>query len=71
MSAPDVSAAEPRRRIRPALVYGIAGVLLLVALALATARVGEQAGRLSDWQAFVLGVTQGLTELLPISSSAT
>ena len=33
------------------------------------ARVGEQAGRLSDWQALVLGITQGLTELLPISSS--
>ena len=33
------------------------------------ARVGEQAGRLSDWQALALGITQGLTELLPISSS--
>jgi undecaprenyl-diphosphatase len=44
-------------------------VLLLAAVLLAAARVSERAGRLSDWQALVLGVTQGLTELLPISSS--
>jgi undecaprenyl-diphosphatase len=62
-------AAEPRRRIRSSLVYGVAAVLLLVAVILAAARVGERAGRLSDWQALVLGVTQGLTELLPVSSS--
>src|SRR5207247_3696413 len=43
--------------------------LLLLAVLLAAARVGERAGRLSDWQALVLGMTQGLTELLPISSS--
>jgi len=40
-----------------------------VAVLLAAAGVGERAGRLSDWQALVLGITQGLTELLPISSS--
>jgi undecaprenyl-diphosphatase len=51
------------------LVYGLAAVLFAVALVLAVVRVGEQAGRLSDWQALVLGITQGLTELLPISSS--
>jgi undecaprenyl-diphosphatase len=69
VSASAASAAEPRRRIRPSLVYGVAGALLLVAAILSFADVGEKAGRLSDWQAFVLGVTQGLTELLPISSS--
>ena len=51
------------------MVYGLAAVLFAVAVVLAVARVGEQAGRLSDWQALALGITQGLTELLPISSS--
>ena len=69
MSASAASAAEPRRRIRPGLVYGVAGALLLVAVLLSIADVGAKAGRLSDWQALTLGVTQGLTELLPISSS--
>jgi undecaprenyl-diphosphatase len=69
VSATAASASEPRRRIRPSLVYGVAGLLLLVAAILAFADVGEQPGRLGDWQAFALGVTQGLTELLPISSS--
>jgi undecaprenyl-diphosphatase len=64
-----VPAAEPRRRIRPTYVYGTAGILLLIAVLLAIADAGEKSGRLGDWQAFVLGVTQGVTELLPISSS--
>jgi len=67
--AEAVPAAEPRRRIRPSLVYSLAAVLLLAAALLAAADVGEHPGRLGDWQAFALGVTQGLTELLPISSS--
>jgi len=65
--------AAVRARERPAItgrvVYPVAGALLALALLLAAAGVGERAGRLSDWQAFALGATQGLTELLPISSS--
>src|SRR5262247_3426949 len=50
-------------------IYGFALLLIVLAAVLAAARVGELAGRLSDWQAFTLGVVQGVTELLPISSS--
>jgi undecaprenyl-diphosphatase len=42
---------------------------LAAALALAAVGVGETPGALTDWQALTLGVVQGLTELLPISSS--
>jgi undecaprenyl-diphosphatase len=68
-----VSAADANQRggrqIAGRVVYPVAAVLLLVSIVLAALRVGERAGRLSDWQALVLGVTQGWTELLPISSS--
>jgi undecaprenyl-diphosphatase len=69
-SASVAAAGEPRRRLGSrTFLYSLAALLLLLAAVLAAADVGERAGRLSDWQAFTLGVTQGLTELLPISSS--
>jgi undecaprenyl-diphosphatase len=43
--------------------------MFTLAVVLAALRVGEQPGRLSDWQALALGATQGFSELLPISSS--
>jgi len=51
------------------VAWSVVFLLLLVAVVLAALRVGEKAGRLSDWQALILGITQGATELLPISSS--
>jgi undecaprenyl-diphosphatase len=48
---------------------GLAAVAAAIALVLAAFRVGEEPGALSNWQAMVLGLVQGATELLPISSS--
>ena len=56
--------------MRRSLVYAGAGATLAVAAVLAAAGVGEEPGALSNWQAFVLALVQGATELLPISSSA-
>ncbi len=53
-----------------AAIYVIAGAAFAVALLLAIFGIGEEPGGLTDWQALVLGVVQGATELLPISSSA-
>jgi len=51
------------------VIYAVAAAMLLLCVVLAALRIGEKPGRLSDWQAFVLGITQGASELLPISSS--
>jgi Bacitracin resistance protein BacA len=46
----------------------LAAMLLGAAVVLTLAGVGDTVG-FPDWQALVLGVVQGATELLPISSS--
>ncbi len=51
------------------IAIALAGAALVLAVVLAALRVGETHGKLSGWQALVLGIVQGATELLPISSS--
>ena len=56
-AAAPAAPAKPGRWTRGRLAgYGTALVLLVLAVVLAAFRVGEQAGRLSDWQTLVLGV---------------
>ena len=55
--------------MRRAATIVVAAAALAIAVILAATGVGERVGALSNWQALVLGLVQGLTELLPISSS--
>jgi undecaprenyl-diphosphatase len=55
--------------VRRSLVYSTAAVLLSVAVILTAVGWADDPAKLPDWQALVLGLVQGLTELLPISSS--
>ena len=52
-----------------AAAIGLAALAAAIALVVAALGAGEQAGALTNWQALVLGLVQGATELLPISSS--
>jgi undecaprenyl-diphosphatase len=57
------------RPVGRAAVWTAAGAAVLVAVALTALGVGDDADALPNWQALVLGLVQGATELLPISSS--
>ena len=53
---------------RPAVIAVVVGAAA-VALLLTLLGIGDDPDALPNWQALILGVTQGATELLPISSS--
>ncbi len=55
--------------MRRSLVYVVAGAAFGLALVLTLAGVGDDPAALTNPQALVLGLVQGFTELLPISSS--
>jgi len=55
--------------VRRSVVYGVAGATLGLAVLLTLLGVGDDPHGLTNGQALVLGLVQGLTELLPISSS--
>jgi undecaprenyl-diphosphatase len=55
--------------VRRSLVYGAAAAALGLAVVLTIAGVGDDPDALTNAQALTLGIVQGLTELLPISSS--
>ena len=52
-----------------AAVWTVAGTAIAAAVVLTVLGVGDDPNALPNWQALILGLVQGLTELLPISSS--
>jgi undecaprenyl-diphosphatase len=57
------------RPVGRAAVWTAAGAAVAAAALLTLLGVGDRADALPNWQALVLGLVQGATELLPISSS--
>jgi undecaprenyl-diphosphatase len=52
-----------------AAVWTVAGTAIAAAVVLTLLGVGDDPAALPNWQALILGLVQGATELLPISSS--
>ena len=52
-----------------AAVWTVAGAAIAAAVVLTLLGVGDDPAALPNWQALILGLVQGATELLPISSS--
>ena len=52
-----------------AAVWTVAGTAIAAAVVLTLFGVGDDPSALPNWQALILGLVQGATELLPISSS--
>ena len=50
-------------------LWSVAGTALAAAVVLTVLGVGDDPNALPNWQALVLGLVQGATELLPVSSS--
>ena len=69
MTSLRLTGAYDNPSMRRAGILVVAGGALLVAVGLTLGHVGEEPGALTNWQALVLGIVQGATELLPISSS--
>ena len=61
--------AEYDAAVRRSVVYAFAGAALSLAVLLTVLGVGDDPDKLPNWQALILGLVQGATELLPISSS--
>src|SRR3954452_2529300 len=55
--------------MRRSAVHAAAAALLTVAFLLTLIGWGDDPAKLPNWQALILGLVQGFTELLPISSS--
>ena len=52
-----------------AAVWSVAGAALVAAVVLTLLGLGDDTDALPNWQALILGLVQGATELLPVSSS--
>ena len=61
--------AKYHAAVRRSVVYAVAGAALSLAVLLTVLGVGDDPDKLPNWQALILGLAQGATELLPISSS--